>query len=1481
MSRTKTYVQKPASVVGDARKGSTPRSGGRLLQLAPMPGAVSAPMPKRAATQARTNLTAEPVAAVIVPQGASVSQGSLDVVAAGESIPAPGGSRVAGFIHADGTAVQFIGDGGGVYLSAALANREFGPLLPAARKMLQSNGPAKPAQTLHRRVESTAPVSSTTAVDNALKSSASQPLPTRNRNRLESSFGSSLSGVRVHTDSAADRAAESVQAKAFTTGQDVYFRAGQFQPGSATGDHLLAHEVAHTVQQGNSSGGISLKAEQNDWQVSQPSDYHEREADRAADAAVSGNRAAITNLAASPVLPTLARRTDAPGPGTAPPTAAPPSTAPAAAPAAKAKPTGTPAAGAAAPGGSAQPAGPAPATAGGDSAVAAPLPGKAEAKSAPTKKEELPTTKPEAAPGEKGTANAESKAEGTEGGDSGAGLAAVVAEVSTVGQDQQEHPPVAAVASDTQKAADVTPEEAAGKAQGAQLGQMAAQKQGPFNREKFKASLRAKITAMQADDAKGIKDGDKAQGVNDVVKSGVAEEKKAAAGPINDVAKQAPATGEPKPGEKLPETAAGAVPKVDGAKAVPAPVSDDRKSVAAESQAFDQKMADAKVTPEQLQKANEPAFQAAADSHATAKTEADALPAKANVAEATVLDASRAQAGQATQAGLSQMQGQRAEKLAGSKDEQTAGKAKYEATRKRISDQLGGIYEETKKSVDTRMATLDKDVEKTFDDGASTAKNWFYAYLAKELLIHYATGGWLVDAFTGEDSKEKIFAEGRSRYLADMEVVIDQVAGVVEQGLNDVVAIIDAGRVRLEAAIKQFGPEDAKVAEEVAGGLREQFASLEKSVEDKQTELVDSLAKKFVAAQKDVDSTINALRDPVGALISMAIDAVSGVIETIMKMKDLLMSALSKAGEAIDLILSDPIAFLGYLVAGVKQGVQGFLSNIGTYLQKGLLDWLFGALAQAGIQMPEKFDLSGLMSIVLQVLGLTWTNIRKRAVAIVGEPVVKALETGSEIIMTLISKGAAGLWEYIKEQAAALMETLKEGVKSFIMESVIVAGVKWLIGLLNPASAFVKACMAIYDIVTFIINKGQQILSFVNAVLDSVLSIAKGDIVPAAKAVEGALAKAIPVAIGFLASLLGVGDLGEKIKKVIDKIQAPINKVIDWLIKKAVGLVKAIGKALGIGGKEDKKSGASALPDGEVKVNLAMAGESHTLTARVQGGVLQVRMASGLEVEIAAAIDDALEEVNKMDDDVPDKSRILSYLQQLKKDTDRNSILQDHAIQNDDQAKVTFPAEYLARRLGKAARDLIQLGDATGLKSLTAFANRMRRVRLLPSGYKARERLYERGAQNAGKSYDTAINEVRDRDFPLLQEDVKNAVSQSNDDPWSKLKSEKRVPPWATKAGFKPKDVNASNYDVDHLQSLAEHWIAVGRLERDEPRWQAATNTTQMKAIPKEFNRSNGSNGAEYQRDVGPEFKSIFAEGGRPGAKKIDGEPFGDVTEGK
>lgn len=75
------------------------------------------------------------------------------------------------------------------------------------------------------------------------------PIPDASRGRLEEGFGADFSGVRLHTDAEADALNRSINARAFTSGADIYFRSGEYRPGAATGHSLLAHELAHVIQQ--------------------------------------------------------------------------------------------------------------------------------------------------------------------------------------------------------------------------------------------------------------------------------------------------------------------------------------------------------------------------------------------------------------------------------------------------------------------------------------------------------------------------------------------------------------------------------------------------------------------------------------------------------------------------------------------------------------------------------------------------------------------------------------------------------------------------------------------------------------------------------------------------------------------------------------------------------------------------------------------------------------------------------------------------------------------------------------------------------------------------------------------------------------------------------------------------------------------------------------------------------------------------------
>ncbi len=89
-----------------------------------------------------------------------------------------------------------------------------------------------------------------------------QPLSDNVRAPMEQAFGADFSGVRVHTDTHSDMLNHSLQARAFTTGKDIFFKQGEYNPGSSAGQELLAHELTHVVQQNGDVGSNHKQAMQ-------------------------------------------------------------------------------------------------------------------------------------------------------------------------------------------------------------------------------------------------------------------------------------------------------------------------------------------------------------------------------------------------------------------------------------------------------------------------------------------------------------------------------------------------------------------------------------------------------------------------------------------------------------------------------------------------------------------------------------------------------------------------------------------------------------------------------------------------------------------------------------------------------------------------------------------------------------------------------------------------------------------------------------------------------------------------------------------------------------------------------------------------------------------------------------------------------------------------------------------------------------------
>ncbi len=117
---------------------------------------------------------------------------------------------------------------------------------------------------------------------------------------LSSALGADVSGVRIHTGAESQRAAAALAANAYTIGSDVHFGAGKYRPGDADGERLIAHEVAHTVQQRGAAPSGS-------FELSTPGDASEVEAESFADAFASGAPAAVTPRAGAVARQVIAR----------------------------------------------------------------------------------------------------------------------------------------------------------------------------------------------------------------------------------------------------------------------------------------------------------------------------------------------------------------------------------------------------------------------------------------------------------------------------------------------------------------------------------------------------------------------------------------------------------------------------------------------------------------------------------------------------------------------------------------------------------------------------------------------------------------------------------------------------------------------------------------------------------------------------------------------------------------------------------------------------------------------------------------------------------------------------------------------------------------------------------------------------------------------------------------------------------------------
>jgi hypothetical protein len=701
----------------------------------------------------------------------------------------------------------------------------------------------------------------------------------------------------------------------------------------------------------------------------------------------------------------------------------------------------------------------------------------------------------------------------------------------------------------------------------------------------FLSMLRAEIARIapkNMEETEKFKKEGKAAQLKGTLTGQVSQRKDAATQNIKGAAEAKPDSDSVPKKEEIPipkEPSEAPPPDLHAEDTLPQPKSDAEVSVEGNKKKADQIMAENDVDEEQLKKANEPQFDAALDSKKELEAHADKLPETYRQEEQALLKDAKAKISEDEKDAKGDMKSKRIGAKDKVKSRQEEAKKKEEEERKKVADKIQGMYDQTKKKVEDKLNGLDKEVNAIFDSGEKTARERFESYVDRRMSDYKwdryidRIGGsllWAKDKLFGmPDEVNRFYEEGRDLYLKDMDAVLVRISQTVETRLKEAKTEIAHGKKEIRAYVESLPKDLQKAGQEAEKNISSKFDELQEGVDAKKNDLAQNLARRYQESRDKLDERIKELQAENKGLVDGFIAKIKEIIEILRNFKERIGGMLRKAGGVLRKIIKDPIGFLGKLLDAVKQGFDQFSKNILTHLKAGLTGWLFGALASAGIEIPSEFNLKAIFGLVMQILGVTKDRIRAKVVKLIGAKNVERIEKAWEWVSKLISEGPAGLWEKIKEYLGNLKEMVMGGIRDWVVTQVVKQAVLWVISLFNPASALLKAIQAIYGVIMFFVERIDQILQLVESVIESVAKIVGGQIGEAANWIEKAMGRTVPLIISFLANLLGLTGVSEKIKSIIAGIQQKVDKAIDKVIAKIVG---ALGK-LFRGGKGGKAGG--------------------------------------------------------------------------------------------------------------------------------------------------------------------------------------------------------------------------------------------------------------------------------------------------------------------
>jgi len=998
-------------------------------------------------------------------------------------------------------------------------------------------------------------------------------LPAATLARMEQAYGQRFDDVEIHADSAEVSAGQ----QAFTRGRHIYFERGAFEPESDHGEHVIAHELAHVAQQSQPAGDGRRPASRVAL---------EADADQAALSALAG-RAAIVNLFAPPSAALGFSNGKPPQhPASAHGSAGrpPAQSARGSTPASSSGATHAPAGGRA----------PTSAGSGGASARSGATPA-----ARPAASYAAASTPPAAAPHRGANADGLLVPEAPSTLTPGAAARlqtihtnnqGVATATTTLPSGEQQ----------TSVARDAVVEPQAEQDAHAQHGVVAAVDDRPPPSPEIEAAcarIRQVIRDKRPPDEDKLVDAkprEMAQEAGNQMSAGVEQRAGTVRQGYADMqnSPQGTPSRTPVPATLPPERVS--TPPVDAAAGAPDPLHHDDVSLDNDVSAQKQRIDDAGMNTEPAKLVKDgpigDAHGGADDLQEMAKTD----PQKVIADQAAAIAKAKGDMRALQESGEKALADARAGAVSQMATHTTGVKGSEEQQRAQAGEQMKAVFTRTQKSVDTLLQPLSADAVARWDAGVAQLSTDFEASLAdvKRRIDERHSGvggmfaaGWdwatgLPDWVTeGYDRAEAKFGDGATNLIRDISRDVNKV-------IEDCKKLIELARKEIEAIVKSLPASLQTWAQGEAAKLNQQLDALDKRVDQTQKGINQDLINHANGAVQQVRERVHDLREKAkgalakiaAAIVEFAKNPAKAIVDGLLHILGIppasFWSMIDRLGDVVGAIAKDPVKFGKTLISGAAQGFKQFFEHFPTHLKEILMGWLFGTMGTAGVPMPTDFSGPGIMVTVLGIVGIDTSMISSMLGADVSDPAEMA-EVRQELAGVL-SGDPHALVNLFREHfdPASLIPMIKEAAMSFLLQALITQVAPRIAAMLVPGGAILQAVEAIFKVLMWVINNAARIFTLIESLVATAGQAVAGNVSGVAAGVESGLVQIIVLVIDFLASYLGLGGLGAKLKGVIMKLSGKLKGVL----KKVLDAIKKRAKAKA---KHDHHKPADKKPDAD------------------------------------------------------------------------------------------------------------------------------------------------------------------------------------------------------------------------------------------------------------------------------------------------------------